>query len=183
MKIYLSLVLLFFSKNLFSQNNLSPYFFNISTGAQISGIKDEDFVFSNVSPLIDISLSKWFSDQIGFGAGYRGPYFKLITDDIIYRYDYFYADTFFNLSNIFFNNLNNSIIFSFGPGFFYQHVYERPNVCVKFSLSYNKKINSNLSLQSGLSSIIGWDIYQGNDDILPAIHFGIVYQFNKNKIF
>jgi hypothetical protein len=85
-----------------------------SVGTQISGIKDEDFVRSNYSPLIEIP-----------------------------------------------------------SGYFYNFDYKRPNICANIGIAYNYLLINNLYCNFKISSIMGWDIYQGDQDILPSISVGI----------
>ncbi|GAB2495580.1 hypothetical protein [Algoriphagus taiwanensis] len=164
----------------FAQESSAKFFGNVSSGIQISGIKKEDFISSNVSPLLDVSLGRWFSNEIGFSLGYRGTYFKLITDEENHRYDFWYVDTFLNLSKMFSNSdfSNHSILATIGTGYFFRHEYNRPNVCAKLGLIYKYDIDDNFSFQSGFSSVVGWDIYQGDDDILPGFQLGLSYYFN-----
>lgn len=182
MKIYLLFLIfinsVFFSFS-FAQESSAKFFGNVSSGIQISGIKKEDFISSNVSPLLDVAIGRLFSKEIGVSVGYRGTYFRLITDDVKHRYDFLYLDTFLNLSKIITKDMlsKHFLLVSAGPGYFYRHEYNRPNVCAKLGLTYKYDITSQISIQSGFSSVVGWDIYQGNDDILPAMNIGFSYYF------
>ena len=78
------------------------WFISSSMGIQMSGIKSEDFVQSNYSQLINISMGKWFSRELAIQFGYRGKYFNAISDDVKHYYDYIYGDVIFNFNEIIF---------------------------------------------------------------------------------
>jgi hypothetical protein len=44
-------------------------------------------------------------------------------------------------------------------------------------ISNNLRISGSFQASLDVSAIVGWDIYQGNDDILPGISLGIAYLF------
>ena len=52
--------------------NEFKWFVSLNSGYQMSGIKDEDFISSNYSPLFNVSLGKWISPYFAFQAGYKG---------------------------------------------------------------------------------------------------------------
>ncbi len=155
------------------------YFLKINFGYQVSGIKDEDFVISNYSPLFIFSFGKWFSRTIGFQVGYRGFYFNYIGDDFKHYYDYYFVEGLFDLLSIYYkyNENNLQIILNGGIGYFYNHFYKKPNLCG--SMGFNNKINilNQVSFDFDLNSVFGWDIYQGNKDILPGVTIGLTYKF------
>ena len=47
--------------------------------------------------------------------------------------------------------------------------------------SNNFLITKGLNFKFDISAIIGWDIYQGDEDILPSISIGLVYVFEKKS--
>lgn len=153
-------------------------FISLSAGIQMSGIKNEDFVSKNIAPLMAVSVGKWFTPILALRLGYRGNYYYAISDDKKHYYNYIFGETVFNLNKLFIphqqvNRFN--ILFHAGSGYFYSHDYDRPNICAIFGLSGDYKLTERLSTFINLSAIMGWDIYQGDEDILPGIVFGMSY--------
>ncbi|MFM7747670.1 MAG: hypothetical protein ACKO7X_07100, partial [Bacteroidota bacterium] len=58
--------------------------------------------------------------------------------------------------------------------------YKRPSICADIGVMSNFVI-ANQHFNSKISAIMGWDIYQGNADILPSLTLGysIPIQFVK----
>jgi len=162
---------------------LSPspkqWFVSAAWGGQISGIKNEDFIISNLSPSIKLNTGLWFTPEIAVQLGYKGYYFNYIGDSEKHFYNFYYGEALFNI-NEFFNSslINNSkwfFIIHSGAGYFYNKYYNRPNVCGNLGLMSLKRIKNYLSIFVDVSAILGWDIYQGNDDILPSCVVGVTY--------
>ena len=107
------------------------WFVSLNLGSQMSGIKSEDFVYSNYSPLLRLSVGKWFSREMALNVGYQ-------------------------------NNKSTG----------------QPNIiATTTSISNNFKIADNLCISLTTSAIMGWNIYQGDEDILPGVALGISYRF------
>ncbi len=155
----------------------SNWFISSSMGIQMSGIKSEDFIKSNYSPLINVSIGKWFSRELAIQFGYRGKYFNAISDDVKHYYNYFYGDVIFNINDIIFSQKHSiyKLFVHTGSGYFYNYEYGRPNICANFTLSNNLNLNDDLFLKLEISAVMGWDIYQGDEDILPSLSMGISY--------
>ena len=165
---------------IFSQNaDNKQWFISTSYGGQISGIKPEDFTKSNLTPAIQINTGLWFTPEIALQFGYKGKYFNLISDNDNHYYNFIYGEVMLNLNeliNISFSNKNTwSLIFHPGAGYFYNKYYNRPNVCGNVGLMNYIRKSHKLSIFLDVSAIVGWDIYQGNDDILPSCVLGLVY--------
>jgi hypothetical protein len=147
----------------------------------MSGIKDEDFVSSNYSPLFNVSAGKWFSPYLALQIGYKGFYFNTIADKIKHQYNYFYGEAVINFNNFVHPariNKNWNLLLHGGPGYFYNHIYGKPNICVNIGIQNNYQLSNKIQANLDITSIIGWDIYQGDEDILPGITAGIIYNFN-----
>ena len=160
------------------------YFFSLNCGSQMSGIKDEDFVSSNYAPLFNITAGKWFAQYLAFQIGYKGFYFYYIADEIRHHYDYFYGEAVVNVNNIVQpkrSNKNWSVLLHGGAGYFYNHVYGKPSICTNIGIMNNYQLTNQFQVTIDISSIIGWDIYQGNEDILPGMIVGVTYFFNMGK--
>jgi len=155
-------------------------FVSLNYGYQMSGIKDEDFVCSNYSPLFNMAIGKWFLPYLALQIGYKGFYFNYIGDDTKHHYNYYYAEAVVNLNNVVQPKRINkswSLLPHAGAGYFYNHVYGRPNLCANIGLRNNYQLTNQLQATLDFTSIIGWDIYQGNEDILPGIAVGITCVF------
>jgi len=62
-----------------------------------------------------------------------------------------------------------------GSGYFYNYDYKRPNICADLGFSFNYRLNERLLSNIKISALMGWDIYQGNEDILPGLSLGCSY--------
>ena len=155
-------------------------FVTINCGCQMSGIKSEDFVSSNYTPLFNAVAGKWLRPYIALQIGYKGFYFNYIADDVKHYYTYCYGEAVLDLNEAIFPEKINkhwSLLLHAGPGYFYNHHYGKPNLCANVGVQNTCRLNSRLQINFDVSSIMGWDIYQGNDDILPGITFGMSYNF------
>jgi hypothetical protein len=156
-------------------------YISLAAGAQMSGIKNEDFISHNIAPLMTVSAGKWFTPLLALQLGYRGNYYNTISDDKKHYYNYFFGETVFSLNKLVNPKKQLSkfgILFHAGSGYFYNHDYDRPNICAHFGLSADYKLTEWLSTFINLSAIMGWDIYQGDEDILPGVLFGLSYQIH-----
>ncbi len=157
------------------------WFMSSSYGLQISGIKSEDFINSNVTPAFTIDLGKWISKEIALQLGFKGFYFNTISDSDRHPYNFIYGNVLFNINKIFLGGFTNSEFFELilypGAGYFYNHYYDQPNICANVGIKNNFKISNRIDFSVDISGILGWDIYQGNEDILPSINFGAIYSF------
>jgi hypothetical protein len=156
-------------------------YISLSAGVQMSGIKNEDFVSNNIAPLMTVSAGNWFTPLLALQLGYRGNYYYTISDDKKHHYNYVFGETVFNLNRLVRPNkqLNRfNVLFHAGSGYFYNRDYDRPNICAHLGMSGDYKLTERLSTFMNLSAIMGWDIYQGDEDILPGILFGLSYQIH-----
>lgn len=161
-------------------NSKLNWFVSSSVGYQMSGIKSEDFVRSNYSPLFNFSIGKWFSPELALQFGYRGMYFNMISDYVRHHYNFFFGDVIFDLNNLVLRQKKETIykvLLHLGSGVFYNFHYGQPNICASLGLSNNLHLDDNLMLKFDISAIMGWDIYQGDEDILPGLSIGLTYLF------
>ena len=157
------------------------WFVSVNYGYQMSGIKSEDFVNSNYSPLFNSTLGKWFNHYLALQIGYKGFYFNYIFDDVKHHYNYFYGEAVINLNNaVHPDRINTSwnLLFHTGAGYFYNHVYDRANIYANIGVQNTYQLTNKFQAALDISSIIGWDIYQGDEDILSGITVGVTYIFN-----
>lgn len=171
----------FIGQNLDSDKNYK-WFASIDFGVQMSGIKSEDFINSNYSPLLRISGGKWLNKSIAIQAGYQGRYFNAIADTDKHFYDFYFSEVVFNAKNILLKKPKNGrfydLLFHIGFGYFQNHYYDNSTVHGILGASNNFSLSERLKIKFDIGAIVGWDIYQGDDDILPNISLGLVYNFN-----
>lgn len=156
------------------------WYVSFDYGIQMSGIKSEDFIWSNYSPVYRLSLGREISPNLSVQVGYQGRYFRAISDELRYTYDYFFIEGRINATNIILGknpDRKYNLLFHAGPGFFYHHIYDRTSVHGNLGAASTFLLNENFDLKFDLSAIFGWDIYQGDDDILPNATLGVIYHF------
>ncbi|MHC1776968.1 MAG: hypothetical protein AB9834_16315 [Lentimicrobium sp.] len=163
-----------------ADNTELNWFLTSGIGVQMSGIKDEDFVSHNIAPLVNIMAGKWFSHELALQVGYKGPYYNAIADDKKHHYYFIYAEALMNM-NSFCKNYQPSNLWRLylhaGAGYYYNYDYNRPDVCANLGLTNGFRISNCLQANLDVSAIVGWDIYQGDEDILPGISVGLTYFF------
>jgi len=158
----------FFSLVFISEVNSQEVFLNLSLGVQMSGIKDEDFVLNNYSPKIDVSAMKSITQVFGLQIGYQGYYFNTIVNLDKRMYTYISGSLVTRLMQ---RSKNFDFSLLTGSGLFMNHYYNRPSICADVGVLSNFVL-ANQYLNSKISAIFGWDIYQGNADILPSLTIG-----------
>lgn len=178
---------LFFCNIIFSKaqnineinKDIFKWFVNADCGVQMSGIKSEDFITSNYSPLLVISVGQSLSNNLGFRVGYQGNYFYSIADNYKHFYDFYFIKAVLNPITLFeINNQRNyNFLLDFGLGYFQNHFYKDTKVHSIIGFSNEVFICDFFALTFNTSAIIGWDIYQGNKDILPSLSLGAKYVF------
>ena len=190
MKNYLLIILLLLSVTAFSQtadrnNRLSSkkqWFVSAAYGVQMSGIKGEDFISKNVAPAILINTGVWFTPEIALQLGYKGPYFNTIADDDKHPYYFIFGEVLLNMNELINGRKENksrwNLILHPGAGYFYNTYYDQLNVCGNLGVLNNIKIINHIEAFVDISFIVGWDIYQGDDDILPSAVMGLSYSFH-----
>lgn len=152
--------------------------FSAGIGSQMSGIKPEDFVRSNYSPLLSISGAKWINTIFALQLGIKGVYFNAISDNDKHYYSFIYSEVIINTNSLI-NKFDSNRIWNLnihgGPGFFYNFYYGKPNLCGNLGIQNSIRINHKLEVYLDISSIVGFDIYQGDEDILPGLLLGLTF--------
>lgn len=154
------------------------FFIDLYAGTQISGIRKEDYVASNYAPYIQLSLGKWIVPYMAISVSYQGPYFHFISDNSKHKYLYVDGEVILDINNLFktqYKALNIQAIV--GGGLFYNFFYDRPNVCGTVGLLNEFKLTNTISLKLKFAAIMGWDIYQGDEDILTNLSIGLSIAF------
>lgn len=158
------------------------WFIELDMGIQMSGIKGVDFIKSNYSPMYRISGGKWLNNSIALKIGYQGRYFNTIDHTRKRFYDFYFGEVLFDLKQIVLNQSTqkrrfHEVLLHIGSGYFYNHDYKRPNITAIGGISNNFYFWNSFAIKVDVSAIAGWDIYQGDDDILPNTSIGLVYLF------
>lgn len=105
---YFILFLIFFSNNFISAqtdtedvktNSGLNWFVSPGIGFQMSGIKDEDFISHNITPLVNVAAGKWFSPELALQLGFKGFYYNAIADDKKHHYYFIYGEALMNLNS------------------------------------------------------------------------------------
>ncbi len=167
-----------------SKSSRLPWFITGAGGIQMSGIKNEDFISSNIAPLVDISTGKWFTPYLALQIGYRGYYFNTIADSNRHHYGFYYGEVVIDLNRLIKPTPTPgmwSLHLHAGSGYFYNYHYRQPNICASFGLVNNLRLTKHLQVFLDLSAIFGWDIYQGDEDILPGVSVGLTYLIPKRN--
>jgi hypothetical protein len=155
------------------------FFIDIYGGGQVSGIRKEDYVTTNYTPYIQITGGKWFVPNIALAIGYQGPYFRFIGDKFRHEYTYLNGEVIVKPLKLL--NINKSKIWDLhvntGAGYFYNNHYHRPNICAHAGFVNEILLPKKVSIKLKISAIMGWDIYQGDEDILPNIAIGLSKRF------
>ena len=167
-----------------SESSRLHWFLTGAGGIQMSGIKNEDFISSNIAPLVDISTGKWFTPYLALQIGYRGYYFNTIADSNRHHYGFYYGEVVIDLNRLIKPTPTPgmwSLHLHAGSGYFYNYHYRQPNICASFGLVNNLRLTKHLHVFLDLSAIFGWDIYQGDEDILPGVTVGLTYLIPKRN--
>ncbi len=160
-----------------NSDNKSTWHISAGYGIQMSGIKDEDFIKSNYSPLLDISIGKWFAPSLAVRFGYNGWYFNTISHTFSRPYGFYYGQVVFNVNKLIKPSKDYKLNFllHLGAGYFYNYYYDRPNICANLAFTLDYHLSRKWSVNFCATSVMGWDIYQNNEDILPGLKLGLTY--------
>jgi len=165
-----------YGQHLFGVKGNNFLFFGV--GPQVSGIRKEDYVYSNVSPKLRLVYGKRVNEKFDVALGFEGMYFKMILNQDKRYYNYW-------------NLLLSQEIYAIELG---------AEKKIKFKLStgggllnniyFNQlgfvgEIGVNLEIVSFNNnriviypnSIMGWDLYQGDNDIINGILLGYSIEF------
>lgn len=187
MKSHLLIILLLISVTVVSQTenrseqlySKKQWFISAAFGVQMSGIKDEDFISKNIAPALTIGAGVWLTPKIALQLSYKGPYFYTIADDDKHPYYFIFGEVLLNVNEIVNGKKKNkskwSLILHSGAGYFYNSYFNQANFNGNLGLINNIKLMDRLDVFMDVSFIVGWDIYQGDEDILPSAVIGIVY--------
>jgi hypothetical protein len=156
----------FFFSNAKSQKVFNVDYIGIGYGIQMSGIKPQDFVISNYSPIVDLTIGNEIGRNINIEIGYEGNYFKTIANDVKHYYSFYKGALSFAPNK----SPQHKFItrFILGYGLLDNHFYRRPSFLASVGASVTYKITNSTSFGLKVNSRIGWDIYQNDEDILNS---------------
>jgi hypothetical protein len=163
-------------------NFKNKWFVGGGAGVQISGYKKVDFVSKNVSPSIILTSGLWLSPSVALQTNYKGYYFHTISDDDQHHFCFLFGELKLDLIRLILkpSSMQKSKIYTnAGLGYFYNSYYNEPNYCINVGGSVGHSLSKNVDLFVELSAVIGWDIYQGDEDILPSAIIGLNYNLKK----
>lgn len=154
-------------------------FCDLYIGTQVSGIRKEDYVKSNFSPYLNIMVGKWINPLIAFGVGYQGPWFNFIVDDEKHKYFYIDAATLVNLNSFLTSRRGKfwNVNVIAGGGLLYNSFEHKINLCLTGAVVQEFTFKNDLHLNLKVGGIIGWAIYQHDQDILPNLSIGLSKKF------
>jgi hypothetical protein len=151
-------------------------YIGLDIGTQLSGIRKEDFVSNNISPRVSIYIGKELNSVLSIQGGYEGFYFNTIANSDRRCYNYYNL----KLQHLLFlsrtnsnKNGKNQIGFQIGGGLFDNKYYNRPNFVADVGLVSLIAIQNKTKLIFRINSILGWDLYQGDEDIINAFTLGL----------
>lgn len=162
-------------------NNSRVSFLSLDIGVQMSGIKSEDFISSNYSPLVRVLGGMWFNPSMGIQAGYQGRYFRAIADNDKHFYDFYFLEGIIDVNTILSSNDKDKryyvLLFHAGAGLFQNNYYGNSTLHGVLGATNNFIFSKKVKIKFDIGAIVGWDIYQGNEDILPNVSLGVIYLF------
>lgn len=154
-------------------------YFGSGIGLQMTGIRKEDFVSDNISPRLNLYFGKRLNKIAAIQVGFEGLYFNTIANDDRRYFNYYNV----MIENKIFQSLVkdrsnrlNYMALQLGGGLLYNKYYGRPNFCGDFGLVFAHKILNKTSITIRLNSILGWDLYQGDADIINSFTIGIKHE-------
>ena len=154
-----------------SQTSKKFLFTSISVGTHMSGIKKQDFIHSNFSPLYSCILGVKLKNEIEIITTYRGYNFKYINDSANHNFHFLSFSAKTTLSKITSSSLSlhEKINFSIGGGILKNNFADKYNLCLDIASFYKFLELEKFDISLILNSIVGWKIYQHNEDILNGI--------------
>ena len=183
LKCLLVLSLIFFSKMIKCQTIFGSdgkNYFGSGMGMQISGIRKVDYIRSNISPKINIFFGKEINNSLRIQIGYDGFYFKMIANSDKRHYNYWNLIVENQIINIKNSTKNSDLLkcsLQIGGGLFQNKYFKRPNFCGEIGFTSTMKVTKNASLLLRVNSIMGWDLYQGDEDVINGVIMGVKYNF------
>lgn len=170
--------------------NKLPWYVSAGAGYQHSGIRKEDFVATNFSPLISIEVGKYFLPYFAISLGYKGPYYNFISDLDKHHYAFLFSDFILDLRNLVqYRDCNKWTIqvYAGGGAFYNKYPYlkgrlsypEYPDgrlmAAGNIGISGQINITSHFRLGLDVASIGAWGIYQDNIDAIPSAFVRATY--------
>lgn len=161
------------------QFDTKVYTVDIYGGAQLSGIRKEDFVKENVTPYINVLAAIRVAPWLSVAAGYHGPYFNFIGDNFRHKYFYIDSDAIVNVNQLFGFAVGKRWRLNViaGTGILNNSFEKKLNWCLTGALVPEIILNDKYSLKLKAGGIAGWAIYQHDKDMLLNLSAGISRKF------
>ena len=174
--IIIFLAFLFSSFDMIAQSKgetklLTNVFIQVRGGGQFSGARKVDLIKSNFTEVSSLGLGKVISPYFKILIGIEGRRFLYINDNFDHEYIYLYGSNIIKLAKYesFFSDFELTV----GSGLFMNYFYRRPNICAHLGLAYTKEVSHSVSFSIGMKSVVGWDLYQGDDDIINSMNISV----------
>jgi hypothetical protein len=151
-------------------------FINSDLGIQISGIKKEDFVNRNIAPTFNFGIGKYLNNNLSMQIGYNGIFFKTIANNDKRQYNYYniiFENVILKSRKEEKTNLKKSISFQIGGGLFHNLYSSKLNFCGQVGLIGMQPISNKTIVTIRVISVMGWDLYQGDEDIINSFVVGV----------
>lgn len=180
-KRFLIISFTFFCCNAKSQKIFDIDYIGIGYGIQMSGIKPQDFVISNYSPIVDLIIGNEIARNISIEIGYEGNYFKTIANDEKHYYSFYKGALSFEPSIYSKKNFITRIIL--GYGLLDNHFYGRPSFLASVGAAVTCKVTNATYCGLKVNCRLGWDIYQNDEDILNSGTIFIIRKIKPSTIY
>lgn len=168
-------ILISLSSNIQSGNG---YFIDLYGGTQVSGIRKVDYQAHNFAPYFQIGVGKWIVPYLALSINYDGPYFHLITHKDKHYYHYINGELMANFSNLLkIDSKHFNLYGVVGSGLFINKFQSQNNICAVVGLVNEFKLNESWSIKLKSTTIMGWDIYQGDEDAVTNYSVGVSWKF------
>lgn len=170
----------------------TPWFLTANIGEQHSGIRKENYVVSNFSPLIAVEGGKFFTSFFALRLVAKGVYYNFISDEDKHFYGFLYGDVVIDLQNIFAyreDRIWNTQLF-IGGGVMYNRYpyvssqlgmleYENGRImpAIDIGISNIFRISRQVQLGIDIAGICGWGLYQNDEDMIPSASLKVVHSF------
>lgn len=154
------------------------FFIDLYGGTQVSGIRKMDYIASNFAPYFQVGIGKWIVPCLALSINYDGPYFHLLGHKDKHYYHYINGELIANFSNFLkidskYFNLYGIV----GSGLFINKFKNQNNICAVLGLVNEFILNEGWSIKIKSTTIMGWDIYQGDEDAVTNYSIGVSKQF------
>ena len=180
--------------NAFAQERIvsKPWFISAGIGEQHSGIRSEDYVKDNFSPIFVIEGGKFISSCFALELGIKGCWYNFISDNDRHYYASLYGNLIFDIQNAIAykeDRIWNTQVY-LGGGLMYNAYHglvsplgllEYPDgrlqPIINVGMSNLFRVSPRVQLGFDVGGICGWALYQDSCDMIPSAFLRTVYSF------